>query len=324
MDSTLWKVPEPGERRGSPRPLRVRGRRVRAGWGAVLLGVLLTGPVRGAAEAPLPLVDLHIHYNAWVAESLAPEEAARRLREHGAMGGVVSSTPTSNALRLAARAPGVLLPFFRPYLTAGHRGSWHEDPAVLKEAEAALTAGQYRGIGEVHLSTGNAGADAGNAILRGLLDLARRHRVPIHVHVDEPHIPVLQALLAAYPAVPVIWAHAGGFAEPSQVEALLVAHPNLWVEFSARDAFRYGGVAPLVDATGRLLPDWASLARRFRDRLMVGSDTGTMADWDRLGELYAFHRTWLAGLPRDVAEAIAFRNAARLLGLRLPATGPQP
>jgi predicted TIM-barrel fold metal-dependent hydrolase len=269
-------------------------------------------------------VDLHIHYNAWVAASLTPEEVARQLREHGAIGGVVSSTPTPNALRLATQAPGVLVPFFRPYLTERHRGSWHQDPAVLAEAEAALKAGQYRGIGEVHLSTGNAGADAGNTILRGLLDLARHHRVPIQVHVDEPHIPVLEALLAAHPAVTVIWAHAGGWAEPSQVEALLVAHPNLWVEFSARDPFRYGGVGPLVDATGRLLPYWASLAHRFRDRLMVGSDTGSMADWDRLGELYAFHRTWLAGLPRDIAEAIAFRNAARLLGLRLPATGPQP
>jgi hypothetical protein len=55
---------------------------------------------------------------------------------------------------------------------------------------------------------------------------------------------------------------------------------------------------------------------------MVGSDTGSGADWDRLGELYAFHRTWLASLPREVAEAIAFRNAARLLGLRLPPATP--
>ncbi|MCI0370548.1 MAG: amidohydrolase [candidate division NC10 bacterium] len=302
----------------------MRGRWGRAGRGVLLLGVLLAAPVPGTAEAPLPLVDLHIHYNAWVAASLTPEEAARRLREHGAIGGVVSSTPTPNALRLAARAPGALVPFFRPYLTAGHRGSWHQDPAVLKEAEAALTAGQYRGIGEVHLSAGNAGADASNAILRGLLDLARRHRVPVQVHVDAPDIPVLEALLAACPTVPVIWAHAGGWAEPGQVEAVLINHPNLWVEFSTRDPFRYGSVAPLVEASGGLKPGWAALARRFPDRLMVGSDTGTVADWDRLGELYAFHRAWLAGLPRDVAEAIAFRNAARLLGLRLPATVPQP
>ncbi len=283
----------------------------------------MAGPAPTAAEAPLPLVDLHIHYNAWVAASLTPEEAARRLREHGAIGGVVSSTPTPNALGLAARAPRVL-PFFRPYLTEGHRGIWQHDPAVLAEAEAAFAAGHYRGVGEVHLSAANVGADAGNAILRGLLEVARRHRVPIQVHVVAADLPVLEALLAAFPTVPVIWAHAGGSAESSQVEALLVTHPNLWVEFSARDPFRYGSVAPLVDASGRLLPGWASLARRFQDRLMVGSDTGTVADWDRLGELYAFHRTWLAGLPRDVAEAIAFRNAARLLSLPLPPAGPQP
>jgi len=296
----------------------------RVGVCLLLLSAFLAGPVRGAAEAPLPLVDLHIHYNAWVAASLAPEEVARRLREHGAIGGVVSSTPTANALRLAARAPGTLVPFFRPYLTEGHRGTWHQDPAVLREAEAALAAGQYRGIGEVHLSAANAGAGAGNPILVGLLRLAHRHRVPVQVHVDAPDIPVLEALLGDFPTVPVIWAHAGGWAEPGQVEALLGNHPNLWVEFSARDPYRYGSIAPLVEASGGLKPGWAALARRFPDRLMVGSDTGSGADWDRLGELYAFHRAWLAGLPRDVAEAIAFRNAARLLSLPLPAAGPRP
>ncbi len=296
----------------------------RVGACLLILAALLAGPASPAAEPPLPLVDLHIHYNTRVAASLPPEEAARRLREHGAIGGVVSSTPTRNALRLAARAPGIFLPFFRPYLTEEHRVTWREDPAVLAEAQAAFAAGQYRGIGEVHLSAATGGPDAANAILRGLLELARRHRVPLQVHVDAPDIPVLEALLGDFPTVPVIWAHAGGWAEPGQVEALLLNHPNLWVEFSARDPFRYGSVAPLVDASGRLLPAWASVARRFRDRLMVGSDTGTLADWDRLGELYAFHRAWLAGLPGDVAEAIAFRNAARLLSLPLPAAGPRP
>jgi len=68
----------------------VRRRWGRAGRGVVLLGLLLAGPAPTAAEAPLPLVDLHIHYNAWVAASLTPEEATRRLREHGAIGGVIS------------------------------------------------------------------------------------------------------------------------------------------------------------------------------------------------------------------------------------------
>ncbi len=302
----------------------MRRRSRQGGLGVVLLALLLASRAPSAAEPPLPLVDLHVHYNGWVAPGLPPEEAARRLQAHGAIGGVVSSTPTANALRLAARAPGVLVPFFRPYLTEGHRGTWHQDPAVLREAEAALAAGQYRGIGEVHLSAANAGADAGNPILVGLLRLARRHRVPVQVHVDAPDIPVLEALLAAFPTVPVIWAHAGGWAEPGQVEALLINHPNLWVEFSARDPFRYGSVAPLVEASGGFTPAWAALARRFSDRLMVGSDSGSPADWDRLGELYAFHRRWLAGLPREVAEAIAFRNAARLLGLPLPPAGPHP
>jgi len=242
----------------------------RVGVCLLLPAVLLAGP-GGAAEAPLPLMDLHVHYNGWVAGSLPPEEAARQLQAHGALGGVVSSTPTANALRLAARAPGTLVPFFRPYLTEGHRGTWHQDPAVLREAEAALAAGQYRGIGEVHLSAANAGAGAGNPILVGLLRLAHRHRVPVQVHVDAPDIPVLEALLGDFPTVPVIWAHAGGWAEPGQVEALLVNHPNLWVEFSARDPYRYGSIAPLVEASGGLKTVAVSLTKIANDLRLMGS-----------------------------------------------------
>ena len=36
--------------------------------------------------------------------------------------------------------------------------------------------------------------------------------------------------------------------------------------------------------------------------------------WDLYGELIDEHRRWLVQLPRDVAEAIAFRNAVRHFG----------
>ena len=47
---------------------------------------------------------------------------------------------------------------------------------------------------------------------------------------------------------------------------------------------------------------------------MVGTDTYATGRWDAYGDLIEEHRRWLAQLPRDVAEAIAWGNAARLFG----------
>jgi predicted TIM-barrel fold metal-dependent hydrolase len=47
---------------------------------------------------------------------------------------------------------------------------------------------------------------------------------------------------------------------------------------------------------------------------MVGSDTYITSRLAECGELIDEHRRWLAHLPQDVAEKIAWRNAARLFG----------
>jgi predicted TIM-barrel fold metal-dependent hydrolase len=47
---------------------------------------------------------------------------------------------------------------------------------------------------------------------------------------------------------------------------------------------------------------------------MIGTDTWVNSQWDDYEELIALNRSWLARLPRDVAERIAYRNAARLFG----------
>ena len=54
---------------------------------------------------------------------------------------------------------------------------------------------------------------------------------------------------------------------------------------------------------------------------MIGSDTYVNAQWRRYGDILAFDRNWLAQLPRAIAEAIAFRNAARVFDLALPVVG---
>jgi hypothetical protein len=47
---------------------------------------------------------------------------------------------------------------------------------------------------------------------------------------------------------------------------------------------------------------------------MVGTDTWTTSRWDNLVAGMQSVRSWLDQLPRDVAERIAYGNAARLFG----------
>ncbi len=55
---------------------------------------------------------------------------------------------------------------------------------------------------------------------------------------------------------------------------------------------------------------------------MVGTDTWINAQWDNYEDLIVLNRRWLALLPRDIAEKIAYRNAARLFGRDIPPGRP--
>jgi len=54
------------------------------------------------------------------------------------------------------------------------------------------------------------------------------------------------------------------------------------------------------------------LFERYPERFLLGSDTWINARWDSYGSTMGDYRSWLAQLPRDVAEKIAFLNAERL------------
>jgi hypothetical protein len=45
---------------------------------------------------------------------------------------------------------------------------------------------------------------------------------------------------------------------------------------------------------------------------LLGSDTWVPQRWPEVPSIMAAYRAWLAQLPRDVAENIAWRNGARL------------
>jgi hypothetical protein len=48
---------------------------------------------------------------------------------------------------------------------------------------------------------------------------------------------------------------------------------------------------------------------KYPDRFVVGTDTWVTSRWEVVRD---YHQVWLAQLPPDVAEAIAWKNGERL------------
>ena len=262
----------------------------------LLLVSLCTSAASMAADSALELFDGHIHYSSDVWEALPPQRALELLSEAGIARALVSATPGAGAERLYREAPHRVVPFLRPYAKREHRYTWSRDAAVLEYLRDQLERIAYRGIGEFHLSA----EDAHNPVVRDVVALAVERGLALHAHTD---LAAIQVLLAQTRGVPLIWAH-GGFDVPEPtLRDLLARHEQLYIELSFREG---------ITEDGKLTPVWDGLLTAFPDRFLTGMDTYTPLRWVELPELAAEARGWLQQLPEDVAQAIAYGNAARL------------
>jgi len=67
-------------------------------------------------------------------------------------------------------------------------------------------------------------------------------------------------------------------------------------------------------ADGKVVPEWRALFTEFPNRFMVGTDTHAPDMWPQVPERAAWMRAWLADLPADGAERIAWKNGETVLG----------
>lgn len=285
-----------------------------------LLSVLAACSSMPAQEQLPPFSDVHLHYNWDQAESLTPAKAIQQLRDNNITLAVVSSTPPELALALRKAGGPWVVPFFRPYLDAQGRHRWFVDDRVLPAARQALASGQYYGIGEFHLIPG-IGPRKDNEILHGLISLAIEYKVPVLIHTEASDPRYFQTICQRHPQARFLWAHAGGLLSAAQVATLLEACPNVWVDMSARDNYRYI-LTPVTDSQGLLLPEWIKVISTYPDRFMTGADpvwpveeiqhwSTTDSGWSKLTEFVRFHRRWMKSLPVEVEEKVRHSNAIR-------------
>lgn len=279
-------------------------------------------PARAAAYAG-PLFDAHLHYNddAW-GQGTGPHplpDVLGRMQRAGVRGLIANSRTNEGTHALAAspqvRAAGItVVPFVRLYRNRDDYSSWFRDESihrmVLDELARGTAAGPFRGIGEFHLYESR---NANGPVAASLMRLAEERQLAVLAHVDDAAIDLLMAHTASRgQSVRLVWAHTGiGGSPVERVAQLLARYPQLMGELSYRPGLTCDG--------GQLCPEWRSLLLQHPDRFLLGSDTWINARWQSYEALMAAYRTWLGGLPAEVARRVAWDNAARLFALPVPA-----
>ena len=264
---------------------------------ATVAAAVATAVVR-RPDARLPIFDAHVHYSQPAWQLYSVRQIRRLLSDAGIAGAAVSSSPDEGTRRLIGLNRSRFVAVLRPYRTGVTAGNWMIDPEGAAYLVQRLASGSYRGIGEVHLQSAS---EATQPMARRAAELAIERDILLHVHGGAAPI---QSLRWQFPELKLLWAHGGMVEPPEVIGPLLEGDDKLWVELSFRAAD--------IDGGGWVKPAWRSLFVNYPDRFVIGSDTYVTSRWDNYRELIDEHRTWLAQLPKDVAEAIAYRNAARL------------
>jgi hypothetical protein len=262
------------------------------------LVVLLAAPALAAASE-LPIFDAHVHYSHDAWSVVPPKDAIAILKKAGLKRALVSSSDDEGTQKLLKEAPDLIIPELRPYRRRGELSSWVKDPENLKYVEDLLKKNKYVAIGEFHLY----GADADLPIPRRIVELAKQYGLILHAHSDADAV---DRIFQQDPGARVLWAHSG-FETPGKVREMMRKYKTLWADLAFRSDQGSGGTVP---------PEWREVFVEFPDRFMVGTDTFVPERWHYVPDHAAFSRAWLADLPHELAERIAWKNGEALFGAR--------
>lgn len=275
---------------------------------------------QGAVDqgALVPFVDAHVHLN---------DERMQLglMQRHGVEQAIVFWGRNSDNDAIAdsvARHPERFIAFasISPE-RAAYRRAWDTgDAGVLERLDALLATGRFRGIGEISVthfpSPGlpEADYDPNGRMVRGILALGRKHRLPVMVHVEWTRLREFSALLAAFPDVPVIWAH-GGYTPLFIARRMLEQHPNLYYELSARtwpEHPRSPDYTILRDGRS-VWPAWLALIESQADRFLVGTDASHRSEASEAMKFDSV-QAFLRQLSPATRNRVARDNILRLVG----------
>ncbi len=263
----------------------------------ILLCAALLVAARAHAADVLPIFDAHIHYSQDAWERVPPKEAIALLRKAGVKRALVSSSNDDGNQKIYAEAPDLILPSLRTYRTRADISTWFKEEAVAAYLKERLKKYRYVAVGEFHVF----GADADAPVERLAVQLAKKHKLFLQAHSD---VDAVERIFKQDPDARVLWAHSG-FERPEKMHEMLRKHKNLCCDLAFRNDHAAGG---------KLDASWRAAFMEFPDRFMVGTDTYTAERWHYVVEHANWSRAWMAELPREVAECIAYRNGDAIFG----------
>lgn len=193
---------------------------------------------------------------------------------------------------------------------------------AAKRLDADLTKTGAHVAGEVHVRqvgrTIKIDRNAADPAFVAVLAAAAKHGAPVVIHdeLDERAVGGLEKALEAEPKVTIVLAHAGS-ATPAVLDSLLVRHANLRVDLSG---MHFQRTPALATEKGPLDPTWKGLIAKHPDRFLMGIDVWAPRLFEpaMLDRLMTWTRRVLGELPADVAERVAWKNAAVLYRIPIP------
>jgi Tat protein secretion system quality control protein TatD with DNase activity len=264
------------------------------------------------AKDVLPIFDAHMHYNVEAYREYPPDDVVKIFHRNHVHGILANSRPNEGSKRLAAeillkhRSPKVV-PFIRVYRDRADYGTWHKNPEIVAMIEREFAEGypteKIRGVGEFHIY----GDEAKSKEFAQIVEFAKKNDLWLHAHCDEAALAIIFQL---NPNAKVIWAHTGFSVATEKVAVLMKQHAGLMGELSYRNDITEGG---------KLSKQWRALFTAHADRFLLGSDCWVTERWAQYDELMSYYRKWLAELPKDVAEKVAYKNGERMFEIKLRA-----
>jgi predicted TIM-barrel fold metal-dependent hydrolase len=290
----------------------------------LLAGLLaISLPAWPQAEAPagdiIPFADAHVHLN-----DLAMQ--LDLMERWGASHAVVfwGGRSSNESVAQAARShPGRLIPFasISPERTA-YRPAWERgDEALLKQLDALLATGLYKGIGEIsatHFPSAGFGEtdfSPTGAMMTGIMQLARKYKLPVMVHIEQTRMAELGQMLERFADVPVIWAH-GGYTPLFLARRMLERHPNLVYELSARTWAQHPRSPDytILRDGSRVWPQWLQLIEEQPGRFLVGTDASHRSAGSEAMKS-ASVQNFLRQLSPQARERVGRANLLELVGI---------
>ncbi|WP_130537202.1 amidohydrolase family protein [Thiomicrorhabdus indica] len=253
-------------------------------------------------NASHPMIwDAHSHYAKADTEAVSHDEVIQILDRNNVQKILITSTPNSGTLKLAKFAPNRIIPFLSVYRTKADKRDWMHRIEVLDEAKKAIATGRYVGIGELHIFA----KDKKSPVLKGLVELAKEHQMPMLIHGDAE---IIDEIFSIDPKARILWAHLGTQPKISLLKTMLDKYPdNLWIDTSVRDK--------QLLATGRLDSQWREFFMDYETRFLVAIDTFSVNRWKTYDSVVKDIHHWLGDLPAGVAQKLAHENAKTFFAL---------